>query len=190
MSKKNIRTLALVCALGLMVTGCGGGDDSGATGSPSPTVEATDTAAPAETPTEEVSPDASPADESTPEASPTDDAGSSDAGSSADDASTLATFVALTQTLIPQMKQELGDEFSDVAVKGVEPGTIEFVFTLATKVNPDDVKEDMDAAIPKHAEDAEQFFTSMADMGIQDPQVTYTFLNPDETTVWTHTFSK
>ncbi len=106
------------------------------------------------------------------------------------DGAALDAFVAEQQASIPAVMDASPGVYSDVAIEGTAPSTIVFSYVYAEAVDVAMAASYLDTMVDtlQAACDA-QVFPAMESAGISDPQAVYTYLNPDGSEVWSHTFS-
>lgn len=102
----------------------------------------------------------------------------------------LEAFVAAQQSSIPAILDAGAGVYSDAAIEAVAPSTIVFSYVYAEAVDVPTAAAYLDTMVEtlQAACDA-QVFPAMVAVGISDPQVVYTYLNPDGSEIWTHTFA-
>jgi hypothetical protein len=102
-------------------------------------------------------------------------------------------LVQLVDSVRPVMASMLKSQptFSDAQVNALPPSTMEYryVYAAAITANLTDVEAYFDSMVPTLQTTVDtQVFPAMVKAGIQAPRVTYTYVNPDGSVVWTHTF--
>jgi hypothetical protein len=110
--------------------------------------------------------------------------------------STVAQQTAALEELVSQAQgtaatvlATTGDIYSDLDVVAVPPATMECDFTFSTPTDPAAADAYFRSVRPTLQGLADsQFIPSMRTAGITSPRVTFTFLNPDGSLVWTGTF--
>lgn len=102
----------------------------------------------------------------------------------------LDAFVAAQQSSIPAIMDATPGVYSEVAIEGTEPSTIVFSYVYAEAVDVPTAAAYLDTMVEtlQAACDA-QVFPAMEAVGISDPQAVYTYLNPDGSEIWSHTFA-
>jgi hypothetical protein len=102
----------------------------------------------------------------------------------------LEAFVADQQSSIPAVMEASPGVYSDVAIEATAPSTIVFSYVYAEAVDVPSAAAYLDTMVStlQSACDA-QVFPAMEAAGVSDPQAVYTYLNPDGSEVWTHTFA-
>jgi hypothetical protein len=132
--------------------------------------------------------DASPVEEpvtpptaSTPASEPTTD-------DPADTSAALDAYIAAAQPSIEALLASTPG-FSDFQIRGVHPDTMEYLYVYAQAVDPTAGGAVFDAAVATFQGTVDSVvFPEMVRAGITSPRVTYTYQNPDGTTVWSRTF--
>lgn len=108
----------------------------------------------------------------------------------AEDSGTLDAFVAEQQAAIPAVMDASPGTYSEVRIEGVAPSTVVFTYVYAEAVDATAAAEYLDGMVETlQAACDSQVFPAMTDAGLTDPQATYTYLNPDGSEIWTHTFT-
>lgn len=102
----------------------------------------------------------------------------------------LDAFVAEQQASIPAVMEASPGVYAEVAIEAAAPSTIVFRYTYAEAVDVPTAAAYLDTMVDtlQGACDA-QVFPAMEAAGVSDPQAQYTYLNPDGSEVWTHTFA-
>ncbi|ACZ30049.1 hypothetical protein Xcel_1018 [Xylanimonas cellulosilytica DSM 15894] len=79
--------------------------------------------------------------------------------------------------------------YSNVEVRAVAPGTIEWVYTVVGEIDPAVATVELDRLAAALQEDCDSIQIPIMTMaGITDePAVRHTYLNPDGTEIWSHT---
>ncbi|WP_062518278.1 DUF4854 domain-containing protein [Demequina gelatinilytica] len=129
-----------------------------------------------------------PAAEETTEPAVEDVADVADAGSSA--AETLDTYVALVKDTVPSILESFDGVYDGLEVTGEAPGTVVYTYTFADHVDPAVGAESLDAMVSTLQELCDSVvFDEMAAYDVtEDPTVVYTYLNPDGSEIWSHSF--
>lgn len=106
------------------------------------------------------------------------------------DGAALDAFVAEQQSSIPAVMDASPGVYSEVAIEGTAPSTIVFSYVYAEAVDVPTAAAYLDTMVDtlQAACDA-QVFPAMEAAGVSDPQAVYTYLNPDGSEVWSHTFA-
>lgn len=108
----------------------------------------------------------------------------------AEDSGALDAFVAEQQAAIPAVMDASPGTYSEVRIEGVAPSTIVFTYVYAEAVDAAAAAEYLDGMVETlQAACDSQVFPAMTDAGLTGPQATYTYLNPDGSEIWTHTFT-
>jgi hypothetical protein len=82
------------------------------------------------------------------------------------------------------------DTYSDIEVETTDPGTISFTYVYAQQVDPSKASDYLDTMIPTLQTLVDtKVGPDMKATGVAEPRkVVYTYLNADESQLWTHTF--
>lgn len=81
--------------------------------------------------------------------------------------------------------------YSDGYVRAAGPSTFEYVYVYANQVDAAAAQPTFDSYAPTLQSTVDTTVgPSMRRAGIPAPKVTYTYLNPDGSLVWTHTFEE
>ncbi|MFV0429969.1 MAG: DUF4854 domain-containing protein [Arachnia sp.] len=106
-------------------------------------------------------------------------------------AEALEEMLQAERDQIPQVLEE--SEGVLIAAEYVVEGddTISYTFTYAQAPDPDQAKAYFDAEADSLQETCDsKVFPPMEQRGVTDPKVRYTYLNPDGTEIWSHTFER
>jgi hypothetical protein len=107
-----------------------------------------------------------------------------------DTSAALDAFVAEQQAYVPAILETNPGMYSDATITAIHPGTVEFSYTYAEALDPVAAAAGFEAMIPTLQTLCDtQVFGAMQAAGITDPSAVYTYLNPDGSTIWTHTFT-
>lgn len=99
-------------------------------------------------------------------------------------------FVASAES---QMNSTMGDAFkdiySDIRIESMYPDGITYVYVYKQEVDPDFAVEQLETQIPVlRASFRSQVKPELQNqLGIEDPVVSWRYLQPDETLIWEHT---
>lgn len=176
----SVGVLGIAAALAL--TACSDGTDANAGEQSAPPA----TEAPAPSPSEEAT--TTPTEEAT--IAPTEAPGASTESSAA----ALEAFVAVTreetEASLESMGEAFGDMFSDISIDAVPPHTLVYTYTYAMELDREATIEGLDASSDSLAAGADLVMQGMAATGVTPEQaVTYTYLNPDGSELWTRTYN-
>ncbi|MCA0294552.1 MAG: DUF4854 domain-containing protein [Actinobacteria bacterium] len=106
-------------------------------------------------------------------------------------AKALEKYVAAVQAQIPELMKSFGDTYTDFTITADAPSTIVYEYTFTNKVNKSAAAKQLDGMKGTYQSTLDdQVFPEMEKAGITDPHARYTYLNPDGSKVWSHTFSK
>jgi hypothetical protein len=97
-----------------------------------------------------------------------------------DTSAALDAFVASQQAYIPAILETNPGMYSGATITAIHPGTVEFGYTYAQAVEPTAAAAGLETMIPTFQTLCDtQVFGTMQAVGITEPSVTYTYLNPD-----------
>lgn len=102
----------------------------------------------------------------------------------------LDEVVATTRPSLAALLKSSGSTYVDIDVVAVQPATLEYRFTYAETIDPAAVADYFASMVPtlQGVVDA-AVGPAMVSAGVRSPKVRYTYLNPDGSTIWTHTFT-
>lgn len=104
----------------------------------------------------------------------------------------LEQYVSQVSELVPGLLESHGGLYSDIRFEAIQPGTIKFVYVYAEWIDPDYASDFLDGMAPTFQTLFEtQVWPEMVTYGITDsPSMEYTYRNPDESEIWSQTFTK
>jgi len=106
-----------------------------------------------------------------------------------DQSGALEELVAEAQGSLQAIRDSSSGTYSAVELVAVPPSAVAYVFTYAAPTDPVGAGAYFDSMRPTLQGTADaQVFPAMTAVGIQSPSVTYTYLNPDGSLVWSATF--
>lgn len=108
---------------------------------------------------------------------------------SGDQNAALDAYVALELEQADAVMEAYGDTYSDFAVEPQYPDTVLYTYTYADELDPEAAAAALDevAATIKDGADS-SIFPTMTQLGVVDPKLTFVYLNPDGTVLWSKTF--
>lgn len=169
-----IRRIAVAAATtavaGLILTGCSSSDDSEETTS-APVVTSSAPEVVTEEPTETAEP-AEPAD----------------SGSQADK---LDAFIEQARAEIEGQVDSFGGTYSDISLTAENGNTMVYTYTFAEPIDAALAAESFDSSSELLESTAQNMLIpALESIGVTDnPQVTYTYLNPDGSVIWSQTYA-
>lgn len=108
-----------------------------------------------------------------------------------DQSSALKDYADAERAQLPSVMEANPGVFSDIQVEAQEPSTVAFTYTYASVMDVAGTASSLDGLIPTIQDGCDKsVFPAMVNAGIEDPQVTYTYLNSDGTEIWTHSFTQ
>jgi hypothetical protein len=175
--RSSMTAVAVACIATVVLSGCGNGSDSDGSAA-----RAT-TSSPSTTPSS-VEPSSADATEET-------DASEESTSPAATGMVDLKTYVAAGQKIVDQSMGTFNGVYSKISVEAVPPNGLEYVYDFAKAVDVPAAREQIEGseATLKTAFETQIAPEMKAQVGIEDPEVTYTYRNPDGTVIWTHTFT-
>ncbi|MFV0634331.1 hypothetical protein [Demequina sp.] len=134
--------------------------------------------------------------EVTDSAAPTDDAeptNTAEADSSGDvdpNASALEQYAQLERDALEQFADSLDALYADVTIETTPPASIEYIYTYSMELDPDAAVEGLESQGSALEELVNSVvFPAMEAQGVTgEKQVTYTYLNPDGSEIWSQTY--
>lgn len=101
----------------------------------------------------------------------------------------LEKYVELEKEALPGLKEQTKKIYSDILIEAESPSTVHFKYI---HLEQQDAKE-FGAKLDESAAELQDTVTTkvapaMRSLGVKDPQVTYSYLNPDGTEIWSKTF--
>lgn len=106
-------------------------------------------------------------------------------------AKALDAYVGAVQEQIPSLMKGFGDTYTDFTITADAPSTIVYEYTFKNKVNVSAAAKQLDGMKGSYQSTLDdQVFPEMEKAGITDPKARYTYLNPNGSKVWSHTFKK
>jgi hypothetical protein len=158
---------AATAVAGLILTGCSSKDDAEETTS-APAVTTSAEAPVTEEPTEAPEP--------------------ADSGSQAEK---LDAFIEEARAEVESQVDMFGGTYSDISLSSANGNTLVYTYTFAEPIDAAVAAESFDSMSDMLKGPAENMLIPALEMaGVTDnPQVTYTYLNPDGSVIWTKTYS-
>lgn len=158
---------AATAVAGLVLTGCSSKDDAEET-TTAPAVTASAEPIVTEEPTEAPEP--------------------ADSGSQAEK---LDAFVEEARAEVESQVDMFGDTYSDISLSAADGNTLVYTYTFTEAIDSAAAAESFDSMSDMLKSSAENMLIPALELaGITDnPQVTYTYLNPDGSVIWTATYS-
>lgn len=101
----------------------------------------------------------------------------------------LDKLVAATRPSLKDLMKSSGNLYGEIDVRAIQPSTLEYRFTYTETIDRSAAAEYFTTMIPTLQSVVNSAVgPSMVAAGVKSPKVRYTYLNPDGSTLWTHTF--